>query len=212
VGKIVSRTFDPTQTSALMVADRDGADGYSFEAATDGVQALLPAGSSVARVNRRAQDAATVRSQIVAGVNSGPLVVNWMGHGSIDVWTGDGLLRGSDAAVAHEREPPAALRDDDVSERLLRGDGSRQSRRVGLEGAGRRRLRRLGLFGDDRAERAGGGQPRAVPHHLRGGRRGAPRRRGQAAKAATADRDVRRTWVFFGDPSSSCVEGRAMGA
>ncbi|HEX8686727.1 MAG TPA: C25 family cysteine peptidase, partial [Pyrinomonadaceae bacterium] len=98
VGKIVSRGAGPSETSALLVADRDGAEGYSFEAATDAVRAMLPAQASVARVNRRAQDAAAVRGQIVSGINAGPLVVNWMGHGSVDVWTGEGLLRGADAA------------------------------------------------------------------------------------------------------------------
>jgi hypothetical protein len=201
VSKILSRTFDPTQTSALMVADRDGADGYNFESATDGVQALLPAGTSVARVNRRAQDAATVRSQIVSGVNSGPLVVNWMGHGSIDVWTGDGLLRGSDAPALQNgsRLPLFVMMTclngyyegtglDSLAESVLKAQqggayavwASSGMTEPNAQAQANRELYRI-LFSES------------------GVRLGDAVRR---AKAATADRDVRRTWVFFGDPSS----------
>ena len=202
VGKIVSRTSDPSQVSALLVADRDGADGYSFEAATDGVQNLLPAGTSVARVNRRAQDAATVRSQILAGVNAGPLIVNWMGHGSIDVWTGDGLLRGADtpALVNGNRLPLFVMMTclngyyegtglDSLAESVLKAEGggayavwaSSGMTEPAAQSEANRELYRI-IFAEGDAVRLGDAVRRA--------------------KAATADRDVRRTWVFFGDPSS----------
>ncbi len=202
VGKIVSRTFDPSQTSALLVADRDGPDGYNFESATDGVQALLPAGASVARVNRRAQDAATVRSQIVSGVNAGPLVVNWMGHGSIDVWTGDGLLRGADAPALQNgsRLPLFVLMTclngyyegtglDSLAESVLKAEqggayavwASSGMTEPNAQSEANRELYRI-IFAEGGTVRLGDAVRRA--------------------KAATADRDVRRTWVFFGDPSS----------
>ncbi|MBV9926160.1 MAG: hypothetical protein JOZ96_14165 [Acidobacteria bacterium] len=201
VGKIVSRTSDPAQTSALMVADRDGPDGYSFESATDGVQALLPGGASVSRINRRAQDASTVRGQIVAGVNSGPLVVNWMGHGSVDVWTGEGLLRGADAASLQNgsRLPLFVMMTclngyyeaaelDSLAESVLKAGGggayavwaSTGMTEQGAQAAANRELYRI-LFTEE------------------GVRLGDAARR---AKLATEDRDVRRTWVFLGDPSS----------
>jgi hypothetical protein len=202
VNKIVSRTSDPTQTSALLVADRDGADGFSFEAATDGVQALLPAAASVARVNRGSQDAATVRSQILAGVNAGPTVVNWMGHGSIDVWTGDGLLRGADAPVLTNgnRLPLFVMMTclngyyegtglDSLAESVLKAEGggayavwaSSGMTEPAAQSEANRELYRI-IFAEGGAVRLGDAVRRA--------------------KAATADRDVRRTWVFFGDPSS----------
>lgn len=202
VGKIISRTYDPAQTSALMVADRDGADGYNFESATDGVQALLPAGTSVARVNRRAQDAATVRSQIVSGVNAGPLVVNWMGHGSIDVWTGDGLLRGSDAPTLQNgsRLPLFVMMTclngyyegtglDSLAESVLKAEqggayavwASSGMTEPSAQADANRELYRI-IFAEGGTVRLGDAVRRA--------------------KSATTDRDVRRTWVFFGDPSS----------
>ncbi|MFL6283810.1 MAG: C25 family cysteine peptidase, partial [Pyrinomonadaceae bacterium] len=203
VNKIVSRTFDSSQTSALMVADRDGSDGYNFETATDAVQNLLPSGSSVTRINRRSQDAGVVRSQIVAGVNAGPLVVNWMGHGSIDVWTGDGLLRGSDAAslTNGNRLPLFVMMTclngyyegtglDSLAESVLKAEhggayavwASSGMTDPTAQADADRELYRI-LFSGGSAVRLGD----AV----------------RSAKAATADRDVRRTWVFFGDPSST---------
>ena len=201
VGKIVSRTFDPAQPAALLVADRDGADGFSFEAATDGVQSLLPFGASVSRINRRAQDAETVRSQIVSGVNAGPLLVNWMGHGSVDVWTGEGLLRGADApSLQNGSRLPLfvmmtclngyyeGIGSDSIAESVLKaGQGgayavwaSSGMTEPNAQAAANRELYRI-LFGEP------------------GVRLGDAVRR---AKAGTPDRDVRRTWVFFGDPSS----------
>ncbi|HEX6185199.1 MAG TPA: C25 family cysteine peptidase [Pyrinomonadaceae bacterium] len=202
VNKIVSRTSDSTQTSALLVADRNGADGFSFEAATDGVQALLPAAVSVARVNRGSQDAATVRSQILAGVNAGPTVVNWMGHGSIDVWTGDGLLRGADApALTNGNRLPLFVMMtclngyyegtglDSLAESVLKAEGggayavwaSSGMTEPAAQSEANRELYRI-IFAEGGAVRLGDAVRRA--------------------KAATSNRDVRRTWVFFGDPSS----------
>lgn len=203
VNKIVSRTFDSSQTSALLVADRDGSDGYNFETATDSVQSLLPAGANVSRINRRSQDASAVRSQIVSGVNAGPLVVNWMGHGSIDVWTGDGLLRGSDAAslTNGNRLPLFVMMTclngyyegtglDSLAESVLKAEhggayavwASSGMTEPAAQSDANRELYRI-VFSAGGSVRLGD----AV----------------RAAKAATADRDVRRTWVFFGDPSST---------
>jgi hypothetical protein len=201
VGKILSRAWDGSEPTALLVADRDGADGYSFESATNALQSLLPADVGVARVNRRGQDAGVLRNQIVAGVNAGPLVVNWMGHGSIDVWTGEGLLRGADASALTNgsRLPLFVMMTclngyyegtglDSLAESVLKAEGggayavwaSTGMTEPGAQAAANRELYRI-VFSED------------------GVRLGDAVRR---AKHATADRDVRRTWVFFGDPSS----------
>ena len=170
--------------------------------ATDSVQSLLPASAAVARVNRRAQDAGVVRSQVVSGIEAGPLVVNWMGHGSVDVWTGEGLLRGADAAALRNgrRLPLFVLMTclngyyegvglDSLAESLLKAEGggayavwaSSGMTAPAAQAEANRELYRA-LFAE-----------------------GGPVRLGDAvrrAKAATADAEVRRTWVVFGDPSA----------
>ena len=201
VQKIASHQLDPTQTSAVLVSDRDGADGYDFEAASSTVEATLPDGLAVARVNRGARSAEEVRNEIVARVNAGPLVVNWMGHGSIDVWTGDGVLRAQDAATLANgaRLPLFVMMTclngyyhdpslESLAEALLKaeqGGALAVWTSTGMtEPDGQvlmnRELYRV-LFGSE-SLRLGDAM--------------------QRARSATADADVRRTWVLIGDPTA----------
>ena len=93
VAKIISyeNTAPDPSRGALLVADT------SFEAPSSAVQSLLPAGMTVATVNRGSADDATMRNQIIAGLNQGPRVANYIGHGSNGVWTGASLLSSDDA-------------------------------------------------------------------------------------------------------------------
>jgi len=87
VGKIVGyegKSSNGAWTSqALMVADKD--DTESFTADTAMVQAQLPAAV-------QAQDifvsTTTTPQDIIDGINSGRLLVNYLGHGSEDQWSG----------------------------------------------------------------------------------------------------------------------------
>ena len=61
-------------------------------------------------MNRRdgPTDALAVRGRILDVLNRGPSVVNYYGHGAVDIWTGAGLLESTDASFAEEM--PAACR------------------------------------------------------------------------------------------------------
>lgn len=188
--------------AALLVADRNGPDGYSFESATDSVQNMLPDVVSVQRINRGAQGADAVRGQIVGQINGGPSIVNWMGHGSVNVWTGDGLLRNEDAAALKNgtRLPLFVMMTclngyyqdpslESLSESLLKasqGGALAVWTSTGMtepEGqvAMNRELYRM-LFLMDEPLRLGDAM--------------------QRARTATTDRDVLRTWVLIGDPTT----------
>ncbi|HKE58366.1 MAG TPA: C25 family cysteine peptidase [Pyrinomonadaceae bacterium] len=83
--------IDP-QRGALLVADS------GFETMSNNLRSLLPATMPVTLVNRSSgPDDATIRSAILARLNSGPELVGFAGHGSVTVWTGAGLLRSEDA-------------------------------------------------------------------------------------------------------------------
>lgn len=84
------------ERGAVMVSDHF--DVYDFVAFTADVRTSLPPNMSVQFINRTDGDAATVRAQIISAINAGPGVVNYLGHGSVGVWTGEGLLRVEDAA------------------------------------------------------------------------------------------------------------------
>jgi Peptidase family C25 len=98
VRKITGRAqaTGPWSKQSLLVADIDG--GLTFGADTQTVKKLLPStvNANVADANILGITAA--RAQIFSQVNSGQLLVNYMGHGSVEDWAG-GLLSNTDAAT-----------------------------------------------------------------------------------------------------------------
>lgn len=97
VTKILS--FKPTTTlrGALLVSDR-AQPGLDFRAENERLATLLPALMIKQFIGRDDGTPDQVRGMIVNSINqAAPLVVNWLGHGSTQVWTGDGLLRSQDA-------------------------------------------------------------------------------------------------------------------
>ena len=81
----------------LMVADRDDPT-TSFTQEAQSVQALLPRSMKVTDVFATGLDPKTAGEEILAGINSGKLIVNYTGHGSVEVWSGEDLL--DDGAAA----------------------------------------------------------------------------------------------------------------
>ena len=59
--------------------------------------ALLRQGMPVQTINRSSGSDSPIRQQILTGINAGPRILNYIGHGSVGVWTGAGLLQTSDA-------------------------------------------------------------------------------------------------------------------
>lgn len=99
IAKIIS--FRPTAAprGALLVSDR-AQPGLDFRAENERLAALLPASMTKQFIGRDDGAPGQVRELIINRVNQTmPLLVNWLGHGSTQVWTGDGLLRSQDAPV-----------------------------------------------------------------------------------------------------------------
>jgi len=76
--------------NALMVADKN--DTESFTQDTQTVQAQLPASMQETNISLDDLGSATARSQIMAAINSGQLVVNYLGHGSEEQWSGSDIF------------------------------------------------------------------------------------------------------------------------
>ena len=202
VNKIISYDFgehgNPFERGALIVSDR--ADGFDFRDAGNAIGAELPTGMTVQMINRDDGDINAVRSQIIAGINRGPMLVTYLGHGSVGVWTGDGLLTVADApALTNGERLPLfvmttclngsymELGSDSLAEALVKaqqGGGIAAWASSGLtEPTGQVAVtQRLyqSLFG-------------AVPVRLGDAIR--------AAKGTTSDVDIRRTWILIGDPT-----------
>ena len=94
VGKIVAYEGKSTNGSwtsqALMVADKD--DTESFTQDTQTVQAQLPASMQVTDVFTGTVGTAAARQDIITAINSGQLLVNYLGHGSEDQWSGSNIF------------------------------------------------------------------------------------------------------------------------
>jgi hypothetical protein len=70
---------------AMLVADVDD-PSLSFSHASQSIKTALPQSINVSSVFAGALGAGTARQEIVAGINSGQLFVNYNGHGSVEVW------------------------------------------------------------------------------------------------------------------------------
>jgi hypothetical protein len=93
VSKIISYdAIAGLMNEALLVADVS--DTIDFEAASGEVRSLLPQDMSVKEIFRG--QSSTARSDLLAGLNQGQLLVNYIGHGSTQIWKGN-LLTSLDA-------------------------------------------------------------------------------------------------------------------
>jgi Peptidase family C25 len=196
VDKIIGYDQAPRAAArdALLVSDN------GFESATESLRALLPATTTAATVNRSdGPTDAAVRGRILDALNRGPSVVNYYGHGSVELWTGAGLLRTADArGLANSGglslfvmmtclngyfiEP----KTPGLAEALLRAPHGGAFAVWASSG--------LTVAGD---------QIRANEELFRQLDAPEPPRLGDAmvrAKSVVGDPDVRRTWILFGDP------------
>jgi hypothetical protein len=201
IGKIVNFSPGNVPQNALMVADTQGSYFFNFEDANDQISALLPPGMTVQKVYRRLElSDATTRADIISKINSGTALVNYSGHGNVDVWTGAPIFSASDAmALTNGNKLPlvivmdclngyfASPPIDCLSEALMKAPN-----------------------GGAVASFSSSGLTIPIGQHQMGQTlfqllySGAPIALGDAtrqAKSATTDIDVRRTWILFGDPT-----------
>lgn len=94
VAKIIGYEQAGAGTGVLLVADRN--DAFDFEAATAQLRALIPTAVPTETIERGQIDTATAKSQLLASLDRGPALVNYTGHGSVDLWR-EGLLTASEA-------------------------------------------------------------------------------------------------------------------
>jgi uncharacterized repeat protein (TIGR01451 family) len=94
VGKIVGyegkSTNGPWTSQALMVADKDDTENFTQDTQT--VEKQLPSSVTATEVLTGTTGSATARTDIINGINSGQLLVNYLGHGSEDQWSGSDIF------------------------------------------------------------------------------------------------------------------------
>lgn len=184
----------------VLVADMNGED-FDFEGASAGVKAFLPGGVMVSEIFRsRFVDDVQVRGALLGRINQGPLLVNYFGHGSVEIWAGfiltsedvGNLANGINLAFFvnmtclngffHD------LYTDSLAEALLRAE----------TGGAVAVWASSGLTDPDK-------QVIMNKELMRLLFNGEFLTLGEAtvrAKASVGDQDIRRTWILFGDPTT----------
>jgi len=182
--------------ATVLVADHDA--GFDFEGASDQVKALLPADATVQEIYRGQTDDAAAHAAVLTSLQQGAWLLNYMGHGSVEVWLG-GVLSSEDvrALTTTGRLPfvvamtclngffndiwteslAETLQKDPQGGAIAVWASSALTEPAAQAPMNQALVRKLGegvTLGEAAAQ----------------------------AKAAASDRDVRRSWILFGDPTT----------
>jgi len=182
--------------AAVLVADHD--DGIDFEGYSGQVKALLPADATVEEIYRAQMGDDTARAALLSSLNGGPWLVNYIGHGSVEVWLGN-LLSSDDArALTNGVRLPFV-----VAMTCLNGffhDVFTESLAETLQKApqgGAVAVWASSALTEPAAQvRMNQALMQRLDKGLTLGEMAAQ------AKAAASDPDVRRSWILFGDPTT----------
>jgi uncharacterized repeat protein (TIGR01451 family) len=185
---------------ALVVSDQN--IDANFTATANAVSLLFPAGLNVTKIQADGQDPSVVQPQILAALNSGSLIVDYIGHGSEEQWSFANFLDDTSAATLANgnRLPVFVLMDclngffqdvyaTSLSTSLMlapNGGGVAVWASSGFTDAGPQATMNQSLISEWKSNPL-------MPI-------------GQATLAAKlniTDPDVRRTWNLFGDPLMS---------
>jgi hypothetical protein len=201
ISKIVN--FAPTNApqSALLVADDPTNYYFNFELSNDDLQSqlqLLVPSMTVQRVNKRTDS--NPHDSITTKLNQGQALVNYSGHGNVNTWTGANIFTSVDASAAgNGNKLPLVLvmnclngyfqdpRLEGIAEALIKAPNG---------GA-------VAVFASSGETIPDGQQDmsRRLYSLLYGSQSISLGDAIKDAKGFTTDIDVRRTWIFFGDPS-----------
>jgi len=185
--------------NVLLVADQNDSDD-DFEGATKALEPSISPDYQVHKVLRGAVGTDDARADLLGRMNDGQLIVNYFGHGSVDMWHDD-LLTGEDAAtMTNGSRLPLVVAmsclngffhtfwpDDSIAGSLMRAQNG---------GA-------IAVWASSSLT-SPSGQSQLDQELFRLLFTGAYPTLGEAvaaAKKATTDNDVRRSWILFGDPA-----------
>ncbi|MGH9822860.1 MAG: C25 family cysteine peptidase, partial [Blastocatellia bacterium] len=102
VGKILAYENTGQRGGALLVTDVS--DDYNFAGESLLVKPLLPATLGTTTIDRGTD--ATADSDLINAINQGQKIVNYAGHGSVDIWRGDLLTDSSALSLINGQNLP----------------------------------------------------------------------------------------------------------
>jgi hypothetical protein len=176
--------------------------GYDFANGSRNMATFFPATISINYLDSAGQDPTTVRNTIISRINTGPAVVNYFGHASIGAWTNTQIFRNVDAQnLSNSQSAPFMAMIN-----CLNGDYAEANMTSVAEAVMKQR------FGGASAAWAASGwngafdQEYFTKDFYKKVFTGMPL--GEAArqtKMLYPNIDLRRTYIFFGDPSQPLV-------
>ncbi|MEW6129644.1 MAG: C25 family cysteine peptidase [Acidobacteriota bacterium] len=198
IAKILHYQPNVAPASALLVSDAN--EGFDFEGANGGIRSLIEAQLKVEELRRGQLDATTAKAKLFDALNRGQRLVNYVGHGSLNVWRGN-LLTAQEARNLTNASLPMF-----VTMSCLNGDFSEAE----SESLGEALL----LAGRGGALAVWASSGLTSPHGQKvlnqnfinrlfnsAAKRVTIGEAAQQAKTAIADMDIRRTWILLGDPT-----------
>jgi hypothetical protein len=194
ISKILKYASYTPKQSVLLVSD--ATDGFNFEQASTLLRPLVPANVQVEEIKRGLEGEAA-KAHLLEALRNGQKIVNYVGHGSINLWRGN-LLTSEDArALTNSENLPLFVMMtclngyfhdpllDSIAESLMKAE---QGGAVAVWAS-------TGLTEPE---------PQALMNQAFFKLIGEKRTLGDAinrAKYLSPDLDVRRTWILFGDPT-----------
>ncbi|MGA9772879.1 MAG: C25 family cysteine peptidase [Blastocatellia bacterium] len=94
IAKIINYESTTNSDGALIVSDSNS--GFNFEDASNQLKALIPDNIKVEQIDRGKLGTAAAKKALIDSIQRGQKVVNYFGHGSVELWRDD-LLTSADA-------------------------------------------------------------------------------------------------------------------
>lgn len=198
VAKTIQYSNQPAQPvgSDLLIADR------GFENYNGILQGDLPGDVQISRIERSALGDAQMRQAIINGLNSGPTVATYTGHGSTGLWASADVFTLNDVSALNNNRLSFYLMMTCLNGLTNNPFGGSLAEAAILKEDGGAALVWASsgtTYPDKQFE-----MTRNLTGFIFNGK-GAVYRAGdivRATKQATADQDVRRTWLLIGDPTA----------
>ena len=197
IARIVSYDHSTVGEETLLVADSN--DGYNFESVNDQLRGLVTGEVRVVDIRRGQMSDAEAKRKLIEAINRGQKIVNYSGHGSVDLWRA-GLLTSADASLLKNADLLSLF----VLMNCLNGyfddpalDSLAEAMMKAPEGGA------VAVWASSAMTMPEGQAQmnQELYRQLFGSRGIALGDAIKSAKAAITDSDVRRSWILLGDPT-----------
>jgi len=198
VSKIIEHEAANADTGVTLVSDQTTTD-FNFGAASDLLKPSVPSSLAVDDIREDQVDAVAAKRALLAGLQAGRSIVNYAGHGSVDLWRNNVLTSADALQLTNWSNLPLFVvmtclngyfEDpslDSLSESLLKapnGGASAVWAPSGMTDAGRQASMDQTFFQSVYNDNT----VRTIGDAI------------SKAKASAEDTDIRLTWALFGDP------------